>query len=305
MKHTKHFYQFISPVMLGFFFMLLSKSGFSQTELSADIDKQTLVYAIEGADTLRLDVMRSSKYGSAEQPCLIFLFGGGFTTGNRDRDVYNAYFNRMADEGITVVSIDYRTTLDFSLNVFSGLVTLPGAINTAVTDLYSATTYVIENSAELHIDTAMILLSGTSAGAITVLHGDWYLSNRTGGSDVLPSDFSYKGVIAFSGGIFYGALYGSPSITYGRPPAPTLFYHGTSDTTVPYSRLSIYFIAFDGSSALAGRFRTAGYPYQMVTINGGEHNVASSAMTSELETTIEFIQSFVIEGNTYQIEEVI
>ena len=48
---------------------------------------------------------------SNDTPVILFLFGGGFTHGERNRAVYNFYFNRMAEEGFIIASIDYRLGL--------------------------------------------------------------------------------------------------------------------------------------------------------------------------------------------------
>jgi len=272
---------------------------FAQTTLSPDIVKETFIYAIKGSDTLRMDVMRSNKFGDQTQPPLLFLYGGGFTGGDRAGAGYISYFNRMASEGLTVISIDYSTTLNVSFNVFAMASSLSPAINAAVEDLVTATAYTIENRTALKIDTSLFMISGSSAGAVTVLQADWYLSNRSGTTSLLPTNFKYKGVIAFAGGI----LYGLSGIQYGTPPAPTLFFHGNADPIVPYGRLSVLFVAFDGSDGLSGRFASNGYPYHFVTVNGGNHDVSWTVMTTEQDRIIAFIQSFVIDKNSFQTEE--
>ena len=55
------------------------------------LDKETFVYAVKGADTLRLDCYTSLSPDSRMSPCLIFAFGGGFFTGGRDESHYVPY----------------------------------------------------------------------------------------------------------------------------------------------------------------------------------------------------------------------
>ena len=45
------------------------------------IEKETFVYAVRDADTLRLDRYALLSPDSRAKPCLMFLFGGGGTTG--------------------------------------------------------------------------------------------------------------------------------------------------------------------------------------------------------------------------------
>lgn len=80
------------------------------------LDKETFVYAVKGADTLRLDRYTSLSPDSRMSPCLIFAFGGGFFTGGRDESHYVPYLEYYARQGWTVVSIDYRRDLKTAVN---------------------------------------------------------------------------------------------------------------------------------------------------------------------------------------------
>ena len=51
------------------------------------IEKETFVYAVRDADTLRLDRYALLSPDSRAKPCLMFLFGGGFMTGTRTTGV--------------------------------------------------------------------------------------------------------------------------------------------------------------------------------------------------------------------------
>lgn len=296
--------------LLVCFVFLLVNQNLSAQSLSPDVVKQTFVYAIKGTDTLEMDVMRSSKYGNEEQGCVFFMFGGGFSSGSRDRADYLAYFNRLTDEGLTVVSIDYRllipqgTTITWTsfLNPFNNPLTqYNSAINAAVEDLYSATLYVINNKSTLHINSDLVILSGSSSGAISCLTADLNLGRKASTSATLPADFTYKGVISVCGAI----LAGPAGTSYAVPPAPTFFLHGTADETVPYNEQNYVIARFQGSAKLADIFQAAQYPYQLLSIEGGNHDLSSSLMTTEIDRMVNFIKVFVIEGNTYQIEETI
>ena len=93
--------------------------------------------------------------------------------------------------------IDYRLGLKgVDLSGFKIVKALDRAIQIAVEDLFSATAYLIENAQKFSISPDKIILCGSSAGAITVLQGDYELCNRTDIAQVLPGNFHYAGVCA-------------------------------------------------------------------------------------------------------------
>ncbi|MFQ8805839.1 MAG: hypothetical protein ACLR8Y_13065 [Alistipes indistinctus] len=92
----------------------------------------------------------------------------------------------------------------------------------AVEDLFSATDYLIRHAAALNIDTSCIMLSGSSAGAVTVLHADYTLCNQTTAIGDVAAGFSLQRMLSFAGAIF--SHEGRPR--YRATPAPTLFMHG-------------------------------------------------------------------------------
>ncbi len=182
--------------------------------------------------TLKLDIYKTDSATILPQPCLVFVFGGGFKEGTRDARHYQPYFHYFATKGYTVVSIDYR--LGMKGKEAPGILNhkpLQQAIEMAVADLYIATNYLLEHADDLNIDPSLIILSGSSAGAITVLQADYMERDNHPAASVLPDDFRYAGVISFAGGIF--SEEGLPS--YTQRPAPTLFFHGSADKLVPYN----------------------------------------------------------------------
>ena len=88
-------------ILLTFGAMLLAVSAWGNNALQ----KHTYDYAIEGCDTLRLDHYVADVEG--ERPCVVFVFGGGFARGTRDKEMDMPYFEFLLGEGYDVVSIDY------------------------------------------------------------------------------------------------------------------------------------------------------------------------------------------------------
>ena len=109
-----------------------------------------------------------------EKPAVIFMFGGGFIRGTRDDESYNSWFKLMTDNGYRVISIDYRLGLKGSNKVGIAQVNvLDKAIHMAVEDLFSATNFIIENADQFEVDPSNIVISGSSAGAISVMQAEY------------------------------------------------------------------------------------------------------------------------------------
>lgn len=282
-----------SPVFAIIIFLLLSCTNVFSQQI-----KNTYTYSVKDSTSLKLDVY-SNKNSTAKQPCVLFVFGGGFFTGHRDDQFYSTYFSTLVKHNYKVVSIDYRLGLK-GVKKLGPLHTRPlkNAIDTAVTDLYNATAYLIKNAEQLGIDTSKVILSGSSAGAITVLHAEWDKRNHSGLTHMLPKNFQYAGVISFAGAIL--SYKGAPS--YKIPPAPAMFFHGTEDKLVVYNKIRFFNKGFFGSNNLAKRFRKHKYPYYYQRVQGMGHEVAGSPMTDNLDDILWFIDNYVIRKKQYLIE---
>lgn len=161
----------------------------------------------------------------------------------------------------------------------------------AVSDLYTATNYLLKNAGELDIDPSLFILSGSSAGAITVLQADYMERDNYPAADVLPEDFRYAGVISFAGGIF--STEGAPS--YTQRPAPTLFFHGSADKLVPFNSTRLFNVGMFGSRSLAKRFREERYPYTFYIMEDVGHEVSDYPMREFLPEIEQFITDFVFD----------
>lgn len=267
--------------------------------LAGTPQKRTHAFAVKDGQELKLDLYTSDSAVTSPQPCLMFVFGGGFKDGSRNYSLYTDYFNYFADRGFVVVSIDYRLGMKGSKapGVFNTK-PLRNAIALAVSDLYSATGYLLENAATLNIDSSRIIISGSSAGAITVLQADYEKRNHTPAANILPESFRYAGVISFAGAIF--STEGLPS--YRQPPAPTLFFHGSADKLVPYNRTRFLRLGMFGSKSLTERFRKQGYPYMFYSIEDIGHDVAEYPMKEYLPEIEQFIRDFVFDRKQWMTD---
>lgn len=256
------------------------------------ITKETFIYSIKGNDTLRLD-----KYdaGCEEiKPCVIFVFGGGFLSGARDQEFYIPYYHFLANEGFSVVAIDYRLNFkDFNpekkLKAKDFLDIFKQTIFMAVEDLFDATNYILENASAWNIDKNMIVASGSSAGAITVLQGEYERCNRTEIAQRLPENFKYAGIISFAGAIYsdHGHL------KWNETPAPIQLFHGDADKNVPFGKIKLSKWGFFGSEYIAGKYDKNNFPYYFYIEQNADHRLASDPMEHNHEEIKIFLDRYV------------
>lgn len=224
--------------------------------------------------------------------CLLYVFGGGFVMGSRTGEENVRFFKEMVDRGYTVVAIDYRLGLK---GAKLGLFKLkPGfqAPVIASEDLISATEFLIGNKEQLRINPQHIVLIGSSAGAITVLHADHELSNRSEMVRNLPPGFRYAAVVSFAGAIL--SVKGRPK--YATPPAPTLFYHGTKDKIVAYNKFAIFRKGMYGTKSLVKVFKKKEFPFMVVRYEGLKHKVASFTRFEAQDQICDFVD-MAVSGN--------
>ena len=231
--------------------------------------------------------------------CLVYVFGGGFIGGHRDGKWEKAYFKQLVDEGFMVASIDYRLGLKGAKNL--GLLNtepLEKAVYMATEDAISALAYLLDHAKELKINKDYIVMTGSSAGAITSLQVDYALCNGFLNYDILPSDFRLAGVVSYAGAIFSK----EGKVQYrNHEPAPTMMFHGTQDNLVSYKGLSLFNVGFFGTDALVKRFEKYGYPYFARRFEGYGHSVAAGGPMT-VDDLVWFCRHFVLQKERIQVD---
>lgn len=232
------------------------------------------------------------------KPTIIFMFGGGFIQGTRDDADYLKWFRMMTENGYRIISIDYRLGLKGSDKVGIAQVNvLDKAIHLAVEDLFSATTFIIDNAEQLGVDPGNIVISGSSAGAISVMQAEYEIANRTEWASVLPAGFNYAGVMSFSGAI----LSREGKVDFKDDPCPTLMLHGTSDKLVPYEQIKVFNLGFFGGGKLVERFKKYGLSYNMYHFIDYGHEIAGS-MDTTVDLQIRFLETNVMQKKQRIVE---
>lgn len=263
----------------------------------------TYLFAKRDTCDLFLDIYNPAKgsqtiFEGKEKPTVIFMFGGGFIRGTRDDESYHKWFRQLTENGYRVVSIDYRLGLKGSNKVGIAQVNvLDKAIHMAVEDLFSATEFIIDNASELGIDPDNMIISGSSAGAITVMQAEYEIANKTRWASALPEGFNYAGVMSFSGAI----LSREGKVEYKTSPCPTLMLHGTSDELVPYKQIAFFNLGFFGGGKLVERFQKFGLNYNMYHFIDYGHEIAAS-MSTTLDLQLRFIETNIMQGKKRIVE---
>lgn len=258
------------------------------------ITKQTHLYAVKGADSLYLDHYAAPVEG--KRPCVMFVFGGGFVGGARDHDT--EYFLFLANNGYDVVSIDYRLGMRGveSPGIIEFLKAMDKTINIAVEDLYSATNFILDHADEWQIDPTKIVVSGSSAGAITSLQAEYAICNSLPVAKSLKEGFNYAGVIAFAGAVF--TLEGAPK--WEKQSAPTLLFHGSSDTQVPFTKMAAFGIGMYGSKYIADKLHDGGMPYWLYSVEYETHSMSSKPMHENHKEILLFLDEYVMQQRPLQ-----
>lgn len=258
------------------------------------IEKQTHVFAVKGQDTLRLDLYAAPRTDSLTRPCLVFVFGGGFVSGQRDARDFRPFFDHFVRKGFAVVSIDYRLGMkqareSGAIDGEGIIAALETTVSMATEDLYDATACICRHAPEWGIDTSRIVTCGSSAGAITVLTGEYGNCNGSPAAHRLPEGFRYAGVIAFA-----GAICERGELRWEHAPAPMLLFHGDADRNVPYDKVSHEGIALYGSKHIARSLTGNRYPHWFYSAADTDHSMAWRPMRENLAEIDTFLEKLVL-----------
>ena len=237
--------------------------------------KQTYQF-VQRDSALYLDVW-SPETPRSDRACVVALFGGGFIEGQRDNSLQTTIARQLTARGYTVVSPDYRLGLKDSAMVASHSTLakvrdlFQWTIDIATEDCAAALAWVVANAGKLNINPDRIVLTGCSAGAITVLQLDYCRANALPQASVLPDGWKPAAVVPYAGAIM---CKGKPE--YKTPPAPTMLMHGTKDKIVAYKRFPrLLRHALYGSATVFKQMKKQGFPVWMMRYEGIGHEVAS------------------------------
>ena len=147
------------------------------------------------------------------------------------------------------------------------------------------------------VDVTKIMVSGSSAGAITAVQAEWMRCNGAWRAEVLPDGFKYAGIVSCAGAIF--SVKGKPK--FESAPAPMMLFHGTSDSNVPYNHASMFGVGFYGSEYIVRQLDRLESPYWFYSAQYVDHRLAGTPLMDKCDLILQFINDFVIKGERKQV----
>ncbi|UKT65466.1 alpha/beta hydrolase [Pedobacter mucosus] len=111
--------------------------------------KKNIVFANYNTGNLALDVVYPSKNNAKLLPAVLFIFGGGWRSGDRSQNIPLA--QKLAENGYVSITADYRLSTH-------------ALFPAAVYDLKNAVRWIKANAAKYNIDSNKITVVGFSAG---------------------------------------------------------------------------------------------------------------------------------------------
>ena len=238
-------------------------------------ESKTYMYAMRDS-VLYLDVYKPVN-PREDKACVVILFGGGFYLGTRDNLYIKQSAEPLVERGFTVISIDYRLGLrDSQLvaehsNLFKYTAMFRKCIDMAVEDCSDAIEWICRNADMLDINPERIVLTGNSAGAVTVLELDHARANSQPAASSLPEGWMPAAVVPYAGGL----LSRKKDLKYKTPPAPTLMFHGTKDKIVSYKSFGMPFQAkMRGASKIDKIMDKQNYNHWIIRCEGNQHEVS-------------------------------
>lgn len=255
-------------------FPILPLGAYAQERIT--LECETYKY-VERDSALYLDVYKPA-VPRADRAAVITLFGGAFFKGERNNFRQKETAQALVECGFTVISIDYRLGLRDSAMVASHKKLLKVTdlfmycINIAVEDCAAAVAWVCSNAERLDIDPSRIILTGSSAGAITVLQLDYYRANSMKESSALPDGWKPAAVVPYSGGV----MCRDSKLKYATDPAPTMLMHGKKDKIVSYKSFGLPFMEkIHGGKKMDKAMNRQDIPHWFIRFEGIGHEVAN------------------------------
>jgi dienelactone hydrolase len=264
-------------------------------------DYETYTYFQNDSLSLDLDLFLPDNPSQGDVPLVIYVHGGGFSTGERSSGHNLA--KHLVKNNIACASITYTLYMkDKSFGCDGILSEKIKAIRIAASQLWQATDYLIQKREQYYLDTSRIFIAGTSAGAEAVLHAAcWDRSSMQLYRQALPGEFEYAGVISGAGAIM------DLNLITAENKLPMMFFHGDEDPLVPYATASHHYcpphssgwLMLFGSYSIAEHLRSLNGTYSLTTFRDGGHSYAGAFIHQNQQPVVEFINR-VLSGEQFR-----
>jgi acetyl esterase/lipase len=234
--------------------------------------EKDIVFGKGGDMNMTLDVYRPPEGVTAKRMAIIHLFGGGFFAGNKNAGYIINDAKALGARGYTSVSANYRLQTQ-------------GLWPAQLHDVKAAIRWTRANAERIGVDADKIAVAGYSAGGMLALMaagtndkpefegtvGTPGVSSKVNaciGVYPLASAQIARGLFGEGGATPENIAAASPTTYIGPSFAPTIFVHGTNDTTVPLSSSIDFFT----------KLQAAGVPAALTAIQGAQHAFDNAAL---------------------------
>jgi acetyl esterase/lipase len=210
------------------------------------------------------------------RPFILMVHEGAFLFGALENEMGKARL--LARKGYAAASINYRLGFNggSELNACGGNNReIVQAVYRAVQDTYAALHYFAERADEFAIDPGQFILSGSSAGSITITalmymnEADFEalqpgITKTLGKLDPNPngSSFNVKALLSYLGyGIFKSSYINTSNAL------PTVFFQRTGDTVLPYQKGTFLscpnYLSSEGAKPVSDVLKKLKVPYEL------------------------------------------
>ncbi len=253
---------------------IAAQGGQAPSTADLRVDKD-IVFGKGGDIDLLLDVYHPPQGVTSKRMAIIHLFGGGFSTGSKNAGYIVNDARALGKLGYTNVSANYRLQAQ-------------GLWPAQIHDTKAAIRWVRANADKIGIDADKIAIAGYSAGGMLSLlaagtNGMAEFEGNGGNAGVSSKVTASIGVYPLASSQTAARLFpttlseqertaameaASPTKYIGKDFAPTIFIHGTADTTVPMSSSIDFF----------NKLHAAGVPASLNLIQGANHAFDNGAL---------------------------
>ena len=279
---------------------LSAQASCNSIDIPENCTVTTINYATHSNQALLMDCYQApASPSSALRPVYIYSFGGAWEFGSREDGNMEKLIATLTAQNWVVCCIDYRLGVKMAkeagtLSKETWMATYLGAINMGTEDIYAATRYLINHSAELNIDTTKIVLAGSSAGAFNSLSAVHQQCSQTElACKYLSPRFRFAGVISQAGALWFAGE--DTPLYWSQLPCPSLFFHGSKDPLVTYNESHNGFSAY-GSVAIYKHLAAEKSPACFYDFEECGHEICVVPMHTHVPEIMRFLKQYVIQG---------
>jgi acetyl esterase/lipase len=221
-----------------------TRSVDQSVKIKTDILYGQAINVNDTLEDLKLDLYLPPGYKTSKKyPLVLMVHGGAYAMGDKGDMKGDCII--LADSGYIAASINYRMGWDQGVGDCDGdLDSKNEAAYRALQDANAALRFLTARSTNLNVDTTWIFIGGSSAGSSIALNTS-YITNAVA-KVAYPDIYASLGPVNTSGNPLrnkfkikaicnmWGAVPDSTLIN-GNNALPTIAFHGTADTVVPYN----------------------------------------------------------------------